>query len=110
MDVITKDTASERIKSISDPGEKPGWRKAYVQSLRNNPLHQITPQLLDIVKDPAQDMMLRTFIVEALAWYELSYTKPWIISAFKDMLSNADCPEELKPALTGAIVRLSTVK
>ena len=110
LDVITKDAAAERIKSISDPDEKPGWRKAYVQSLRNNPLHQITPQLLDIVKDSAQDMMLRTFIVEALAWYELSYTKPSIISAFKEMLSNADCPEELKPALTGAIVRLSTVK
>lgn len=102
--------ATEKLAYIANPDSPKGYRKAYVDFLRNVPLHQITDGLLEIAEDPAQDELIRTLIIESLAWYELSWTKPAIISACRSMLEGESCPESMKPALKRALVRLSTAK
>ena len=102
--------AAEKLAYIADPDSPKGYRKAYVDYLRNVPLHQITDGLLELARDPAQDELIRTLIIESLAWYELSWTKPAIISACRSMLTAETCPEGMKPALQRAVVRLSTAK
>ena len=110
LEAIRHEDAAERLAYIADPESPKGYRKAYVDFLRNVPLHQITDGLLEVAADPSQDELVRTLIVESLSWYELSRTKPAIVKAFESILDDPACPEGMKPALQRGIKRLSTNK
>jgi hypothetical protein len=110
LDLINDNPSESSLSTIIDKSAKRGYRISYIQYLRNRPYHQITEDLIKVMMDKTQDELIRTMIAESFAWYELSVKKEIILNACKSLLSNNDCPEQMKEALTSACNRLSSVK
>jgi len=100
----------DTLATISDKSQKPGWRKSFIQSLRNTQRPQAVPEVLAVLQDPEDDELVRTVAAEALAWYEVSVAKPQIIKTFSAMLEDPSTPDYLRSALTVGVTRLSTHK
>ena len=100
---------AESIKGILDK-EKKGWRISYIQFMRNRPYHQNLTQSLKVMEDPDEDILVRTMMAEALAWWELSYRKGEIIESCRKLLADSSTPEDMKPALVSAVTRLTSKK
>ncbi|MBR5935246.1 MAG: HEAT repeat domain-containing protein [Bacteroidaceae bacterium] len=56
-------------------------RKAGARALRNNPVHSMIPQLLELLDNPDEDDLILTVLWEAMGWYDLSYRAEEIASA-----------------------------
>lgn len=56
-------------------------RKAGARALRNNPVHSMIPQLLEMLDNPAEDDLILTVLWEAMGWYDLSYRADEIAAA-----------------------------
>ncbi|MBO4560839.1 MAG: HEAT repeat domain-containing protein [Bacteroidaceae bacterium] len=56
-------------------------RKAGARALRNNPVHSMVPQLLELLDNPDEDDLILTVLWEAMGWYDLSYRADEIAAA-----------------------------
>ena len=59
-------------------------RRLAIRSTRNIPLHHMVPQLLDFVRDGA-DEEFQLLVIEALGWHPLSYQTPLISEAMQQI-------------------------
>ena len=59
-------------------------RRLAIRSTRNIPLHHLVPQLLDFVRDGA-DEEFQLLVIEALGWHPLSYQTPLISEAMQQI-------------------------
>ena len=62
------------------------------------------------MEDPDEDVLIRTMMAEALAWWELSYRKGEIVESCKKLLADSNTPAEMRPALISAVTRLTIKK
>ena len=110
LKLVQDNPGAESIKNIADKGKKSGYRVSYIQFLRNRPYHQNLDQCLKVMEDPEDDTFIRTLMAEALAWWELSYRKDDIVASCKKLLADPATPAEMRPALIGAVTRLTSKK
>ncbi len=110
LKLIMDNPAKASIETIADSGKKSGYRVSYIQFMRNRPYHQNLTQALKVMEDPQDDVLIRTMMAEALAWWNLSYRKGEIVDSCRKLLADPDTPAEMKPALIGAVTRLTSKK
>lgn len=96
----------ESNKTILDKTASPKWRKLYIGSLRNTPIHETVPEYLAILNDPEESEDLKLTLLEALAWYNLSYRRPEIMAACEDLSRSKDASKQLKEAALRTYNRL----
>ena len=53
-------------------------RKSGARALRNNPVHSLVPELLEMLSNPEEDDLILTVLWEAMGWYNISYQAPVI--------------------------------
>lgn len=86
-------------EGILSKDSKKTWRKLYIESLRNNPIHCSLNDYFALMADPATDHDVRLTMLEALAWYQNSYRAPEIIAACKEVMKSTKSTELKEQAL-----------
>ena len=110
MKIVSENPGKTSIETIVDKNKKSAYRISYIQFMRNRPYHQNLTQALKVMEDPDEDVLIRTMMAEALAWWELSYRKGEIVESCKKLLADANTPAEMRPALISAVTRLTIKK
>lgn len=78
-----------------------------IRTLRNNPLHTKVPQLLNFVKT-CQDEEVQVALLEALGWFNQSYTAPQIAKTMQEIKDNSVYPEKVRKEALKTLNRLNT--
>ena len=93
-------------ETILDKNAKKTWRKLYIQSLRNTPVHVSVPEYLALIDDPEEDEEIKLVMLDALAWYTLSYQRPEIMAACERIMKQPKASKALKFAAERTYNRL----
>ncbi|MDE5970685.1 MAG: HEAT repeat domain-containing protein, partial [Muribaculaceae bacterium] len=97
---------TETNKSILGNEEGKKWRKLYISTLRNNPIHVTVPEYLAVINDPNEDEDVKLVMLDALAWYTLSNRRPEIIATCEAIMQQPDASKALKSAAERTYYRL----
>ncbi len=76
---------SDADRYILNPQEKERWRLLYIGGLKNNPTHASVDQYLALLKNPDEAEKIKIRMLEALAWFKLSYRKADIVNACDEL-------------------------
>ena len=74
-------TVNEVRTKLFDTDNSQTVRKAGARVLRNNPIHDMVPELLGILANPEEDDLILTVLWEAMGWYDMSCRADEIIPA-----------------------------
>ncbi len=97
---------TETNKSILGKEEGKRWQKLYISTLRNNPIHVTVPEYLALVNNPDVDEDVKLVMLDALAWYTLSYRRPEIMAVCETIMKQPEASEALKSAAQRTYYRL----
>ncbi len=105
------DYALDAIESIKKKDQKASRRILSVLFLRNLQYHQIVDDLLTIIQDKDEDALVRTYIVESLAWFRRSTENQKIVSVMEKMLAEKNFADaSMERELIQACTRLKSLK
>lgn len=93
-------------ETILDKNGSKKWRKLYINSLRNTPIHVTVPEYLALIDDPEEDEEIKLVMLDALAWYNLSYRRPEIMAACEKIMKQPKASKALKSAAERTYNRL----
>jgi HEAT repeat protein len=93
--------------TIMDKKSSKKERISAIRSLRNNNYHRQVNDLINVLKDSADDTEVRTILAEALGWFSLSIKRGDIIKALAEMEKDSSLPEELRKEIIQSVLRLS---
>lgn len=75
---FTRSTVQEVREKLFDMEASQTVRKSGARALRNNPVHSLVPELLEMLSNPEEDDLILTVLWEAMGWYNISYQAPVI--------------------------------
>ncbi|WP_127129950.1 HEAT repeat domain-containing protein [Pseudoflavitalea rhizosphaerae] len=84
------------MKVVMDKSKPVKERLAEITIFRNYNYHSEVPKLISLAIDPAEDLSVRTTVVEALGWFFHSYQKERIVSMCNELMAGSSTPEVLK--------------
>lgn len=93
-------------ETILDKKASEKWRKLYIKSLRNTPIHVTVPEYLALIDDPEENEEVKLVMLDALAWYNLSYRRPEIMAACEKIMKQPKASKALKSAAKRTYNRL----
>lgn len=93
-------------KTILDKNASARWRKLYINSLRNTPIHVTVPEYLALIDDPEENEDVKLVMLDALAWYNLSHQRPQIMAACESIMKQPKASKALKSAAARTYNRL----
>ena len=102
--------AAEALSEIRNPETSEGMKLARISFLKNRPYHQITDELIALLRDDSQSETLRIRLAEALAWFDLSVHKDEIARAGRELLARPSLSAPFRKELTRMVNRLESKK
>ena len=84
------------MKVVMDKSKPVKERLAEITIFRNYNYHTEVPKLISLAVDPAEDLGVRTTVVEALGWFFHSWQKEKIVSMCDQLIAGTETPESLK--------------
>lgn len=96
----------EADKTILDRNASPKWRKLYIKSLRNTPIHGSVPEYLGLIISPDESEDIKLAMIEALGWYGLSCRKSEIMDACLELAKRKDVSKAVAEAAQRTYNRL----
>jgi len=99
--------ARNYLATILDPTASENSRIQGIRLFRNNTYHSFVPELLPLIKDKNESAKIRQNLIEALGWFYLSYQKPLILNAVKEVSMDASAPEEVRLEAIQTLARLN---
>ncbi|OFX79647.1 MAG: hypothetical protein A2X20_03695 [Bacteroidetes bacterium GWE2_40_15] len=97
---------AQMADDVTNPAKSTKARLSAVRMLRNNAYHNKVEDLLKILKDPKEDLAVRTALAEALGWFNLSYKRGEIVAVCKEASRDKEIDPKLLGELTKTIARL----
>jgi len=97
---------SQMSRELGEGTKKMSSRLMGISTLRNNSYHTMVDNYLKVLKNPTEDLNLRTKLAESLGWFTLSYRKGDIISVCKSLSAERDIDDNFKRELLKTANRL----
>lgn len=102
--------ADEALAEIQNPETSEWMKLARIAFLKNRPYHQITDELIAILRDETQSETVRIRLAEALAWFNLSVHKDEIAQTGRELLAETTPSAAFRKELTRMVNRLESKK